>query len=215
MILESLLGGLTGIVGSGLTAWFKHKDKQLELEITKEKNSHDLLMVKAESDATIAEAKANIKITQANVEGAIDIKNAEAFMESQKEGNKSLFSNKWIDGLLKQTGKWKIITLPLASLIAFLFGFVDFLRGIVRPLLTVYLCGVSTWISYKAYEIISIDGLGLTAVQATGIFNDVTSVVLFMTTTCVAWWFGDRRLSKNVAELKGLDVNKMDDDIKI
>lgn len=215
MILESLLGGLTGILGSGLTAWFKHKDKKLELEITKQKNNHELSMVKAESDATIAEARANIKITQANVEGAIDIKNAEAFMQSQKEGNKNLFSNKWIDGLMKVQGWWRILTLPLAGLIAVLFGFTDFLRGIVRPLLTIYLCGVSTWISCKAYEIISIDGLGLTAVQATGIFNDITSIVLFMTTTCVAWWFGDRRLSKNVAEIKGLDVNKMDDKIEI
>jgi hypothetical protein len=36
------------------------------------------------------EAKANIKITQAQVEGAIEIEDSKAFMEAQKQGNKAL-----------------------------------------------------------------------------------------------------------------------------
>jgi hypothetical protein len=35
------------------------------------------------------EAKANIKITQAQVEGAIEIEDSKAFMEAQKQGNKT------------------------------------------------------------------------------------------------------------------------------
>lgn len=208
MILESLVGSILGIAGSGLTAWFKHKDKVIEIDLQKSKQEHEINMVKAETESMIEEAKANIKITQAQVEGATELKEIDAYITSQKEGNKNLFSSKWIEYLMSVEGWWKILTLPLASFIALLFGFTDFLKGVVRPLLTIYLSLVSSWITYKAYEIISINGMTLTSVQATQIFNDVTSIVLLLTTTCVSWWFADRRIGKTVAQIRGVGAKK-------
>ncbi len=215
MILETILGGVTGLIGNVVGGWFKLKQAKLNAEIRTADRAHEISMVKAETQAMIMEAKANIKITQAQVEGAIDLKDAEAFMQSQKEGNKALFDSKWINALMSVQGWWRIITLPLASLIAFLFGLTDFLRGLIRPVLTVYLCGVTTWVTWMAWQIISTEGLTLSALNAIDIFKDTTSIVTYLTVSCVTWWFGDRRMAKNIMEMKGADVRKMDDEIKI
>jgi hypothetical protein len=215
MILETILGGVTGLIGNVVGGWFKLKQARLQKEIREGDRAHEVAMVKAETEAMIMEAKANIKITQAQVEGAIDLKDAEAFMQSQEEGNKALFDNKWIDALMSTTGWWRIITLPLASFIAFLFGFVDFLRGIIRPALTVYLCGVTTWVTWMAWTIMQTEGMTISVFQAVDIFKDTTSIVTYLTVSCVTWWFGDRRMAKSIMEMKGADVRKMDDEIKI
>lgn len=215
MLIETILGGITGLIGNVVGGWFKLKQRKLDLDIQKMNNAHEVAMVKAETQAMIMEAKANIKVTQAQVEGAIEIEDAKAYIESQKQGNKALFSNKWIDALMEVKGWWRVLTLPLASLIAFLFGFVDFLRGLIRPLLTVYLCGVTTWVTWMAWKIMQVEGLSLSAIQAVNIFQDTTSIVTYLTVSCVTWWFGDRRMSKSIMKLKGVDTNKMDDEIKI
>lgn len=215
MLIETILGGVTGLIGNVVGGWFKLKQAKLDAEIRKADRAHDIAMINAETKAMIMEAKANIKVTQAQVEGAIDLKDAEAFMQSQQEGNKALFSNKWIDSLMSVTGWWRILTLPLASLVAFLFGFVDFLRGLIRPALTVYLCGVTTWVTWMAWEIMQKEGLTFTALQAVNIFNDTTSIVTYLTVSCVTWWFGDRRMAKSIMTMRGADMNKMDDEIKI
>ena len=215
MILETILGGVTGLIGNVVGGWFKLKHAKLQKEIKDGDRKHEVAMVKAETEAMIMEAKANIKITQAQVEGAVDLKDAEAYIQSQKEGNKNLFNSKWINALLSVTGWWKIFTLPLASLIAFLFGFTDFLRGIIRPALTVYLCGVTTWVTWMSWNIMQTEGITISAFQAVDIFKDTTSIVTYLTVSCVTWWFGDRRMAKSIMEMKGADVKKMDDKINI
>ena len=216
MLIETILGGVTGLLGNVVSGIFKYKNTKLEMEKNKIQNSHDLAMIAAETEAMIMEAKANIKITQAQVEGAIEIEDSKAFMESQKQGNKALLDNQWVNALLSVEGKWaKLLTVPIASLISILFGFVDFLRGIIRPILTVYLCGVTTWVTWMAWEIMQAHGVGMTAVQATVIFNDVTSIVTYLTVSTVTWWFGDRRMAKTIMEMKGGKTSKMGDEVKI
>jgi hypothetical protein len=241
MLLETILGGVTGLIGNVVGGIFKYKHAKLQKEIEEGRRTHELAVITAETDAMIMEAKANIKITQSQVEGAIDLKDADAYMQSLKEGNKLLFSNKWIDNLLNIEGymftwssrekkdtdgtivpakerkflSWKLFTVPVATLISFLFGFVDFIKGMIRPSLTVYLCGVTTWVTLMAWKIMQASGTEITATQAMTIFQDTTSIVVYLTVSCVTWWFGDRRMAKTIMEMKGADRTKMDDKIEI
>ena len=216
MLIETILGGVTGLLGNVVSGIFKYKNTKLEMERDVVQNTHDLAMLEAETKAMIMEAKANIKVTQAQVEGAIEIEDSKAFIESQKQGNKTLLDNQWVNALLSVDNKWaKIVTVPIASLISILFGFVDFLRGIIRPVLTAYLCGVTTWATWMAWQIMQAHGVALTAIEATAIFNDVTSIVTYLTVSCVTWWFGDRRMAKSIMEMRGAKTSKLGDDIKI
>lgn len=215
MLFETIFGGVTGLIGSVVGGIFKYKTMKAQIELKKAEHAHEKDMVKAESDAMIAEAKANIAITRAQVEGAVDLEDAKAYVESQRQGNKQMFSSMWVEKLFTVQGKWQIITLPLAMLVAFLFGFTDFLRGIIRPMLTIYLCGATTWVTYMAWTIMQAHNIGLTATQASEIFVQVVSIVTYLTVSCVTWWFGDRRIAKTIMELHGADRTKIDDEIKI
>lgn len=214
-MLDVILGGVTGLIGSVVGGIFKYKTMKAQIELKKNEFAHEKEMVKAESDAMIAEAKANIAITRAEVEGAVDLEDAKAYVDSQKEGNKALFSSNWIEKLFSVKGKWQIISLPLAMLVAVLFGITDFFRGIIRPALTVYLCGATTWITMMAWQIMRQHGMELDASQAMQIFMEVTSIVTYLTVSCVTWWFGDRRIAKTIMELRGADRTKIDDKIEI
>ena len=201
MLIETILGLITGIGGNVVSGIFKHKTAKLELQKTTNEQAHEVAMVKAESDAMIMESKANIAITKANIEGEIEVADSNVYLQSQKEGNKSFFDNKWIDKLFAVEGRWRIITYPIGSLVAVAFGFIDFLRGIIRPTLTAYLVGLTTYITFLAWDVMEAAGLDLfTPEAAQEIFSNVTSIIIYLTVSCVTWWYGDRRMSKTIME---------------
>ena len=197
-MIETILGIITGIGGNIVQGIFNYKTQKLEIERDKLNNEHKIAMVKAETDAMVEEAKANIAITHAQVEGAVELADANISLQAQKEGNKNLFGQKWIDTLMNVEGKWKMITLPIASFIAVLFGFVDFLKGLIRPSLTIYLVGLSTWITYKAWEIMNIHGSAISNLEAVEIWKESTSIMIYLTVSAVTFWFGDRRMGKTL-----------------
>ena len=205
MLIETILGAATGLIGNVVGGIFKYKTQKLENERKNLDNLHQINMVKAETNAMIMESQANIAITKAQIEGEIEVADANAYIQSQKEGNKSFFDNKWIDKLFAVEGWTKYIAVPVGVLVATGFGFIDFLRGIIRPTLTMYLVGLTTYITYNAWTIMQTAGVNITNVQAVEIFNNVTSIVIYLTVSCVTWWFGDRRISKTIM---GMQQNK-------
>jgi hypothetical protein len=215
MILESILGMATGLIGNIVGGIFKFKTAKLQKEIKAADNSHALSMVKAETEAMIMESKAQIAITRAEVEGAVELEDSKAFVQAQKEGNKAAFNNKWIDMLMNVKGRWQLITLPIACIIAIGFGFVDFLRGIIRPGLTIYLTGLTTWITMLAWDIMQKSGANISTFQAIAVFSEVTGVVTYLTISAITFWFGDRSMNKFLTQMKGANVTKIDDEIKI
>ena len=202
---DIILGGVTGLIGSALKAIFNFKTEKLRGEIK-------IKTIEAETGAMIEEAKANIAITRAQVEGEIEIADSNAFMASQKEGNKALFGNKWIDKLLEIEGYWRFIAYPVAVLVSFMFGFVDFLRGLMRPLLTIYLTGLATWVTYKSYMLLSLTKSAMTTSEALAIFTDSTSIVMYLTTTVICWWFGSRQMAKAIMHMDKADKKPVKDD---
>ncbi len=190
--LDILIGGFTGLLGNGITSWFKYKNIKLE-------HSHDEKMVELETNAMIRESEAQIKITKARIEGEVELADAAAYDTSQKIGVKQLFSEKWIDMIMKSgEGLWTgWFFKSLGMFIAFGFAFVDWLNSFMRPALTLYLMAASSYITYLAWIIIQSKGIEtLTSIQAVGIFSQVTSTVIYLTVSSVTWWFGDRTMSK-------------------
>ena len=189
--LDIILGGLTGLIGNAFTTWFKYKNAKMEYE-------HKEKMVSLETQAMIQEAQMQIQVTKARIEGEIELADAAAFETSQKVGSKQLFSEKWIDMLMRAgEAKWYgFIFKFFGSLIASFFAFVDWLNAMMRPSLTLYLVVASSYITYLAWQIMQTHGIDITADQAVGIFNQVTSTMIYLAVSAVTWWFGDRTMSK-------------------
>lgn len=190
-LTSSAFGAITGIIGNIFTQW-------TNLKIQREKNRHEENMMVVERENMQAEAEANIKITQATYEGKVQLADAEAFKESYKMLDKSLFSDVYMRKLM-DNGKWYYPRVWVGMILSFLFGLVDFLKHAARPILTYYLVGATTWVTILCYNIIilaSNGGAALNIVQALSLFEIIVSTLIYLTSTCVTWWFGDRRNAK-------------------
>lgn len=190
--LDIILGGITGLIGNAFTTWFKFKNAKLEYE-------HKEKMVNLETQAMIQEANMQIEVTKSRIEGEIELADAAAFQTSQKVGSEKLFHEKWIDMIMASSNrKWTGWFFSLmGTLIAGAFAFVDWLNTFMRPALTIYLVIASSYITFLAWKIMQASGLAtMTATQAIGIFNQVTSTMIYLAVSAVTWWFGDRTMSK-------------------
>lgn len=194
MIWDVFLGGAVGLIGNAITTYFTYKQKSMEYQ-------HAEKMIELEMKAMLVEAEANIKIVKAQVEGAVEIADSAAYMESIKQGNRDQFSDKWIADLLGVKGWGRYFAIPCAILVAFLFGIVDFFSSLMRPALTAYLIGMTTWVTLLAREILDkANTETLTAMQALVLFDNVITLVIFLASSCVTWWFGDRATAKVIAK---------------
>lgn len=178
------LGAITGLVGPIVTGITNYK-------MLKEKNKHEVLVLEAESKAMIAETNAMIKREEIKTAGEIEVADAEAFTASIKEAGKPLFQESY---MLKLMGG-NIFAQIIGVIICFLFGIIDFLKGLARPAITYYLIGMSTWVTILAHQILTTIGKGAITVEwASGLFEQVVLTIIYLTVSCVGWWFGDRQL---------------------
>ena len=200
MVIETVLGIATGLIGNIITAFTNYKTQKM-------KNEHDVQMADLNIKKLIAQTNASIKIAQAKITGEVELADSKAYDTSQQVGNKSLLGDGWIEKLLAYDNKYlSWLTTICAVLLATGLGFVDFLKGLIRPGLTLYLTGITTWITWKAYEILQATGNMLTSSQAFALYSDVTNIVVYLTVSCITWWFGDRRIAKGLMRQRDRDT---------
>jgi len=195
-----IFGGITGLIGSITTSITNYKIQKL-------KNEHEVVMVKENTKAMIAETEANIKITQVEAEAAVELADAGAYLKSIETGNKNMFSQKWIDNLFAVQGWTRFIAIPVGVLIAFLFGMVDFLKAFTRPGITWLFTGATLFLGFTAWTVLGDAGMSaMDTTAALAILTHIMDIVLYLTVSCVTWWFGDRRIAKFLTRLN--DGNK-------
>lgn len=70
-------------------------------------------------------------------------------------------------------------------------GWMDKTRAIIRPLLTMYLVGLASWITWKLHSLVG----GLDNIPMDSVFTmywEIISAIIFLTVTCVTYWFNQR-----------------------
>lgn len=189
-------GVISGVFGSIVTNVFNYfKQKQahqqkieiMKIEADNRKLDHQLAMVEAEM---------NMKITTAEIEGQIEVEDARAFVESQKRAMVSLFKASFMDRMMGVQGRLRYITIPLAGVVAFLFGIVDFIKHLMRPGMTVFLVIVLSIILRRALGILETSDYQWGQEEAVQIVTRVVMSVMYLTEMVFAWWFSDRRIAK-------------------
>jgi hypothetical protein len=184
-LVTSGLGSIvTGLFGSAMTAVATYSTQKL-------KNQHEQAMAKIEGDNLRLEAEKAIKITTVETEGKVEVADADVLKKSYEMAQKDLFSSEYMTGLMKS--RW---TRWIGALLAFLFGLVDFLKALVRPGLTYYLVGASTWITILLYDMLQKYGMELTKDDVYSLFKQAVLMIFSMTLTIVSWWYADRRMAK-------------------
>ena len=69
-------------------------------------------------------------------------------------------------------------------------GFVDGLRGLMRPVITLYFAIIMTVIAYQLMKLNN--GQWVNPTEAQAMLREVINAIIFLTTTAVTWWFGSR-----------------------
>jgi hypothetical protein len=166
-------GGATGLIGVGLQRYADYKNRQLEMQIAKQKFDQDLALKQIDMQIMEKEWAGRVQVAQTEAEAAADAAASQAFAASY-----AMEPKRYSEGV------------PVGKVSGFLLVLLDLFRGVVRPALTVYLCAISTLIYYQARDLIG--RASLKPDQAMQIENLIVGTILYLTTTCVLWWFGTR-----------------------
>lgn len=177
-ILGSILsGGATGLLGVGIQKLFDFKTKKLELDAEQKKFEHEVALRRVDAEIMQQEWASRTKVAEVEASAKVEVEDAKAFATALTSEPKM-----YSEGTTRTPAQvWMLIIL-------------DFLRGIVRPGLTIYLCFITTVIYYQANKLLNTNLILPT--MAYDLVNQIVQTVLYLTTTCVLFWFGARNHTK-------------------
>jgi len=201
---SGVFGSVIGLVGNWLNQRAIRKTEAL-------KNKHEIDMARIQIDIIKAQTDAAIKVTEARVQGAVDLQDSKAYATTIEVANQKSFSDKWIDKMFSVEGWLRYLSVPLAFCIMGPLAAVDVVKGFMRPSLTIAFTAGFGYLAYTAYFILKQKGFAtLSADQAVLYFTLALDTCIMLTTTCVTWWFGDRRAAKSIGRMteKRLDLNR-------
>ena len=180
---ETILGGVTGLLGSAVTAIFNYKTKKLDLEREIETKKLDI---------QLAEKEHEFALKTAEIQAAAETeKAAEATLQASYAHDRASYFTPFA-GVIE---KYPWLGIPFAVL----FALVDLLRGLIRPSMTVYLVVLVTIMYLQSLHILEAQGYaGLDSDAAMIFISRLIDLVVYLTATVAAWWFGDRTIHKRL-----------------
>jgi hypothetical protein len=172
---SAAFGGVTGLAGVAV-------NKVSDYFTQKQRNAFDLAM--KDKDIAVAQIESAKEIAIARDTNMTNRELAEeATLQASYAGDKAqYFSGMDISGL------------PgfIRGGVAFLLTLVDFIRGMTRPGITLYMCVLTTLMYKQMTGLVSAAGGGFTPGDAAKIIFLIVDSVIYLTTVCVTWWFGSR-----------------------
>jgi len=196
-----LSGGLFGILGGLGTAWLKHKSEekahQYKLETMKEKNKYNLLMITAETDATIKEVEALVKRDQILMEGKADVEESKGRNKAILKLSENYVKESLINKMMFNENKWTAwLTIPIAILITLVHGIVDISRTLVRVLVTYGSVAFSCYVTYIAFGMYQDLDTAMSSKEIYEIIQTMLRLLTFTTSTVIGFWFMDKSMSR-------------------
>jgi len=158
-------GGITGLLGAGINIFGEIKKQKMIFE-------HDENMEELKQDGM----RLQMDIITEQTKAAINVSEMAAFTESQKNDEASYSKGQE----LSAGQKWLMVI-------------VDFMRGMIRPSMTIYMTVLTTILYVQVMNLVG----GLEGVidkdMAMQLVQQVVLVILYITTTVILWWFGTRQ----------------------
>jgi hypothetical protein len=169
-------GGATGLIGVVIQRWADYKNKQLDIQVEREKRETEIAKRKADAEIMQAEYAGRLRVAQEEGATARDVADTEAFAATLWKEPERYSAGKFTNGQ-----QWVLVIL-------------DAVRGSVRPLLTIYLCALTTYVWVQVRGIVAAESLDAKA--AIEVWTMVVQNILYLTTTVTLWWFGTRNRQK-------------------
>ncbi len=186
-----LSGGVLGAVTSIFGAWFKYKQDKDEREFK-------LKYLNAESKNAIAEINAQIEVSRVVTEGSILIEEAKADTAEARGRNgliERLTGNYMSESTLSQMLKDDSLTGKIFKPLIYLHVmFMDAVRGLIRPILTVGIVGYVAWIVNVALTPYILSGSQSELMSM--VIAPSIQLILFSASTVIGFWFSSKALER-------------------
>jgi hypothetical protein len=174
-------GGATGLLGVLLQRYFDFKNRQQDIEIVKLNLANSIELSKMESERLKTRLDSERDI--AEIEGRTEeYVSDNKLIEASYENDQASYIDK---EALRKPGK-------AAGFVLVIMGIVDFLRGILRPGMTIYLCVVVTMMFFWARDLMQQNNTLLTASALESLVMQIITTILYVFTTASVWWYGAR-----------------------
>ncbi len=175
-IASVLSGGVTGLIGSVTQRIFEYKTKQLEIDLQKQKFANEIELRKVDAQVMAQEWASRTQVAQVEATAQVDSEDAKAFSVALTSE-----PQRYSTGPLSEKQNWLMVLL-------------DFIRGVIRPGLTIYLCAITTAIYIRSARLLH--GDVILPQMAYELVTQIINTILYLTTTCVLFWFGTRNPGK-------------------
>jgi hypothetical protein len=190
-----ITGGMTGILGGGLQLLFGWLNAKAEITKMEKQGALEVALIKARSDAALAEWGARKDIAAVEAEGRAAVADANALAESHKADSRSL-----LEGVEAPQGKgfWSKL---VQGTVYLLLGIMEGFRAFIRPGMTTYLVILTTLLYLDAKALVDTLGLQWRVEVAQDVYLQIVKTILYLTVTAISWWFLSRKVP-NIFEKK-------------
>ncbi len=176
MLISGVLsGGATGLLGVILQRYFDLKGRDRDLAMLK--LQHEQALALAQIESAQAQRRAEADEFAADRQAQADEAAADArSLAASYEADRATY-------LAPEAQRG-------SRLARTLFAVVDAVRGLIRPVLTMYLVVLVTAMFVWARELAG--AAALTPADAVQLIGQIVATILYLCTACVLWWFGSR-----------------------
>lgn len=181
LISGVISGGATGLLGVLLQRWFDLKNRDRDVQIVQLNHQNALALAQMESERARIRADADMAIADREAEA----KEEEAASRSLVASYEHDKANYLQPDAQKRKG-W------VGAAVTMMMAFVDFLRGVLRPGLTIYLTGIVTMMFLTLMDMLKTRGHVFDNGELLTLLAQIVATLLYCFTTCVVWWFGTR-----------------------
>lgn len=175
-----LSGGATGLLGILIQQWGDNKKRAHDLELIKQQHMQTLELRRIEGEQALQMAT----VSAESAERLAEIQAAAKLEESASDDYRASVANDKATYLAPEAQKaWYVV----AAL-----GFVDFLRGIIRPGITIYSMVLLTLLLYWVHDMWQRSQIVLTPDDSKKLMMEVIGTTTYLVITTTVWWFGRR-----------------------
>jgi len=181
LISGILSGGATGLLGVLLQRYFDLQHKKQEIEIVKLNLQNSIELAKMENERAQQRNETDLQLADRQLEATLSETDSANLIASFKHDSAT-----YLDATAQRRKGF------VGALVVFMMASVDFLRGIIRPGMTAYLCVLVTIMFMWVRELANTHGVKLTSEQVQELMVQIIATILYVFTVCTVWWFGVR-----------------------
>lgn len=189
MIVETLLGGLaggglggiTGLLGAGLQMWGESSKRKHELAVLTA-NNQQVLALKAAEDAHQLELAKQTAESQERLAGI-----------NASTRATELASADYVTSIAGDKATYLDASAQKGSRVAlWLMALADFLRGLIRPVATVYALALNSFLLWWLVDMVRRAQITLGPDLTNRLVVEIVFGTTYLISTTVTWWFGVR-----------------------